>query len=329
MKTTSRAIVVEVPELRKIEGSDHLSFCQIDGYNVVVRSSDWFSGGKAVFIPPENIVDVRKPEFAFLRKKDSRDFEKIKVIRLRGVISAGVLIPALADDEIGSDVTERLGIVHDDPEAKFDVENEQSASPKGPLACLPKYDIDSFAKIHKYFKSDQSVVVTEKIHGQNSRFVYSSHDNAFHVGARGTWQKEKGICWSAVKKYPQIEEFCRKHPDLVLCGEVFGQQGGVYRYGLPSGNYDFRAFDIRDKDFQFVTYEKFKEICKLYSIPMVPEIYIGNYKDLEFLKQFAEGNSEIAPNVPKEGCVVKSYVEKRTEHGERMVFKIIGSGYKG
>lgn len=164
MKTTSQAIVVQMPELRKIENSDSLSFCQIDGYNVVCRSADWLNISKAIFIPPENLVDVRKPEFSFLRKKDNRDWEKVKVVRLRGVISAGILIPALPTDNIGDDVTERLGIVHDDPEAKFE-NKDQVKPPTGQLSYLPKYDVDSFAKIYKYFKEDDEVVATEKVHG--------------------------------------------------------------------------------------------------------------------------------------------------------------------
>lgn len=326
-KSTHSAVIVSLDTIEKHQDADSLSIARLDnGYTVVIRTSDWINCNKAIFIPPENLVDTLREEFAFMHGK--RQWEKIKVKRLRGVISAGLLIPALDSDNVGDDVTERLGIVHDDPEAKFE-DKDQAKPPTGQMAHMPKYDIDSFAKLYKYFKPEDEVVAGVKIHGQNSRFVYSSTDAKLYVGARTTWQKEGGICYSAVNKYPGIADFCLANPDFIVFGEVFGQQGREYSYGLPPKTYDFRAFDIKRPDFSCVDYDEFISLCKQYNIPTVVEVYRGPFTSLEFLKQFAEGSDPIWAGTPREGCVVKLVHDRMSYSGDRMIFKIIGSGYKG
>lgn len=326
MKTTSQATVVDTTDQTKHPNADTLSVINIMGYNVVGKTSDWEGVTKGIFIPPENLVNTTMPEFAFLHK--NREWEKVKVKRLRGFISAGLLIPALVTDNVGDDVTERLRIVHDDPEAKFEGK-DQVKPPTGQLSYLPKYDVDSFAKIYKYFANTDEVTVSEKYHGQNMRAVYSTADKKFFVGARGTWQEENGICWSAVRKYPGIQRFCEDNPDFIIAGEVFGQQGGLYNYGLPSKMYEFAAFDIRKPGFQFLDYDDFLSCCSKYGIPVVKELYRGQFTSLDFLKSFAEGQSTFCAKTPREGCVVKTVKEKRAESGDRLIFKIIGSGYNG
>ena len=326
MKTTNQATVVDTTNKSKHPNADTLSVINVMGYNVCAKTSDWEGVDKGIFIPPENLVDTQRPEFSFLHRK--RQWEKVKVMRLRGFISAGLLIPALPTDNVGDDATERLGILHHDPEAQFETK-DQVKPPTGQLSYLPKYDIDSFAKIYKYFVESDQIVATCKIHGQNSRFVYSTADKKFFVGARGTWQEDGGICWSAVKHHPGIQQFCIDNPDFILCGEVYGQQGGDYNYGLPSKHYGFAAFDIRKPDFQFLDYDDFLSCCSKYGIPTVSELYRGPFTSLDFLKSFAEGQDPLCSKTPREGCVVKLVKDRRCESGDRMTFKIIGSGYKG
>lgn len=326
MKTTNQATVVDTTEISPHSNADTLSVINLMGYNVVVRSVDWIGVSKGIFIPPENLVNTLREEFKFLHK--NREWEKVKVKRLRGFISAGLLIPALPSDNVGDDVTERLGVLHHDPEAQFEGK-DQEKPPTGNLSYLPKYDVDSFAKIYKYFANDDEVTCSEKLHGQASKFVYSVADEKVYVGARNTWQKENGICWAGFKKYPGIERFCLENPGLILLGETYGQQGGLYNYGLPKGYYDFAAYDIRRPDFQFLDYPDFLSCCSKYEIPIVKELYRGPFTNLEFLKQFAEGQSTFCDKTPIEGCVVKTVKERRAESGDRLIFKIIGSGYSG
>lgn len=325
MKTTNQAIVVDTTDIICHPNANSLSVIRSSGYNIVVKTSDWDGVDKGIFIPPENLVDTERPEFAFLHRK--RQWEKVKVMRLRGFISAGLLIPALPDDNVGDDVTERLGILHDDPEAQFEG-RDQVKPPLGQLNHLPKYDIDSFAKLYQYFSPNDEIVATVKIHGTNCRYVWSPEDDRFFAGSRTQWVADNTIHYRPAKTYPGIIDFCRENPGYILCGEAYGMQGGNYNYGLPPNMHDFRAFDIRKPDFQFVDYDDFIKFCLKYTIPMVDAAYIGKFTNLEFLKQFAEGPDPLCSKTPREGCVVKLTKERRAESGDRMTFKIIGSGYK-
>src|SRR3990172_3820195 len=105
-KSTHRVDVIQV-KMRPHENSDFLSLIEVYNYTVCVRTADWKDGDLAAYIPPDSVVDTNRPEFAFLKTKD-RQFERIRVKKLRGVISMGLLVPAPPNSKEGDDVAELL-----------------------------------------------------------------------------------------------------------------------------------------------------------------------------------------------------------------------------
>lgn len=327
-KSTHRAVVIPLVKLPH-PNADNLSIVQNGALTVVIRTEDWKDADRAIYVPAENFVDTNKPEFAWLKKnsEDPGKLEKVRVFKLRGVVSSGICVPCPADTPIGTDFTEALGIIHDDPEAKFEG-TEQVPSPKG--VNLTKYDIDSSGKFElEELQKFTNWVVTEKIHGTNTRFLFNASEEKFFCGSRTTWVRPDCLHGYAAKKYPQIEQFCRTHPGYVFYGETFGMQGGKYNYGLPPKNYDFRAFDIKRPDGTYLDFTEFKQICEQYGIPMVPIDGYSATFNLEYFKSLAEQPSYVCDKTPREGVVVKTMSETKTSTFERVVFKIIGPNYKG
>jgi hypothetical protein len=174
----------------------------------------------------------------------------------------------------GYDVSDVLGITHYVPE--FDVESTTSNSAAAPKRKYPKtlrgwffwslyklgfkkagrslaqevafnypvYDVDAY-KNHRNWVPDGTLVhVTEKIHGSNMRATFT--EGVFYVGSHEQWkQKGPNVWWNAAEQHPEIEEWCRTNPGLVLYGEVGPTQKG-FRYGAEEGETFFFGYDVYD-----------------------------------------------------------------------------------
>jgi RNA ligase (TIGR02306 family) len=323
-KSTHQCLVVDVV-LNKHPNADSLSYVNLfDGLaRVVVNTAQWEGKTKAVFIPVQNYVDVRRPEFAYLSTKEGQEHFLVKGIKLRGMKSDGILIPVPNDTPTGEDWTQKLGIIHkvDEPE----VESKETVSgPKG--YNLSKYDIDSAKNFARYFIEGEEVVVTIKYHGQNARYLFK--DGIQYFGGRTQWLEDKKShpIVAAYYNNPSIKEFCEANPNLVLWGECINMQG-KYNYGLPQGHRSFVAFDIRRLTGEWLSYDECWKLTSQHLIPMVRQVYRGPYSHDKIV--------ELAESLPKEfgheheGVVVKPIKERDTPRFERLVYKIISSGFKG
>jgi len=322
MLSTHKAEVVSV-KLENHPNADSLSIVRFDGFNVCVRTEDWIGIEKAVHIQPESLVDTTRPEFAFLAD-GKKDKMRVKPKRLRGIFSYGFLIPAPEDAKIGEDYSERLGIEHYEPPIKLTTQTDNVSAPPG---IFTKYDIDNLRKYNRVFKEGELVFISEKINGMNMRVVYSSEKEQIYVGSRNLWKKEDERCawWQAYKKYPQIKQFCKDHPNLVLYGEAYGNVGNM-KYGKD--NIDFAAFDIRRQDMSWINAEEFYSICIRYYIPYAPIIAFNIPFSFEEIEEFADGPSLIeGANHYREGVVIRPQKERHDDTINRVILKMVGETY--
>lgn len=323
MKSTHKAEVVEV-HLEPHLNSDNLSIVKIGGYQVVVRTEDWLGRDIGVYIQPDSIVDVSRPEFAFLAERgDVKDGKiRIRACKFRGALSYGLLIPAPKGAKLGDDLAEFLGVDHYEPETHYDLQGENIKAPPG---VWPKYDIESIRSKLEVFQEGEPVWVTEKIHGQNQRVVFT--DGRLYVGSRTLWKKETDKCkfWAAVKSNPGIFEFCKANPDWSVYLEGYGQVQDL-RYGRK--DIDGLAFDIRRPDGSFVGPEEFISLCEKFGIRTVPILAQNIPFNWEEIQKYAEGNSLVpGANNVKEGCVIRPQFERWNEKIGRVILKLVGFGY--
>ena len=321
-----RCEVIEV-KLEEHPNADSLSMVKAFGYDCAVRTDDWTDGDLAVYIPPDSLVSDTEP-FQFL-KRDSRQWNRIRVKRLRGYISQGLLVPAPDGSKIGDDVMEQMGITHYEPPEpmSFGGDNE-----KGPSGYYPKYNVENFnsssaqearVSLGQMLSVDDEVVVTEKLHGASARYVFS--EDRMWVASRTSWKKEeaKNVYWKGLVQNPWIEEWCRAHPGLVVYGEIFGQVQDL-KYGATKNQIKFAAFDILDKD-RWLDFDEAQDIGR--GLTWVPFLYRGKF-DEEKIRQMAETDSSICgADHLSEGIVVKPVVERKDLEIGRVLLKIVSNRY--
>lgn len=309
--STHEVRVVRLGAIHPHPNADTLGITEITGYTVVVRLAEWHAGDLGVYIEPDYIVPATEP-FAFLG-----DHRRIKVKKLRGVFSQGLLIRAPEGCSEGEDVVERLGITRYDPPLVPHGANSGEGESGPPGLIAPKYDVEPWRKNKNVLILGENVVITEKIHGANGRYAWAN--DRLWAGSRTGWRKPDETClwWIAAKSNPWIEEWCRAHENVILYGEVFGNVQDL-KYG---GGVQFRGFDARDgKTGRWIAHglEESQRAPILYSGP-----YTGEVLD------FAEGPSTVpGANHVREGCVIEAFEHMGgIRDMGRVKLKIVGNGY--
>lgn len=302
--------VVKIGHARPHPNADALEILDIWGFQCVVRKGEWNPGDLAAYIEPDSIVPATE-QFAFL--KDSR---RIKVRRFRGVYSQGLLVKPPEGVKEGDNVFDLMGIEHYEPPMKC--QNVDSV-PNGPKWC-PVYDVENWRKFSHVLMPGEVVVVTEKIHGANGRFMFDGERLWF--GSRTGWKVAESPWGQAAAKIPQIESWCREHPNVCLYGEVFGPIQDL-RYG---GALQFRAFDSFALDGMQWTHD-FQALPEEFKAPI---LFSGEY-DANVVAALAEGESTIpgAGHI-REGCVISAFEHRASSSVRQMgavKLKVIGNGY--
>ena len=158
--------------------------------------------------------------------------------------------------EVGDDIAEVLGVIDYEPPTDEELEGSlkhagDDVAPAPPMINAPKYDVESVYKYADCFEPGEPVYVSEKIDGQNARYVsklgprytertpggqIDAEDYTFHAGSRTEWKMEEvGSNWGrAIEQDPWIKEWMISNPESVLYGEVFGWVQPLH-YGAKQG----------------------------------------------------------------------------------------------
>jgi hypothetical protein len=259
----------------------------------------------------------------------------------------------------GDDVSDLLGITHYDPDA--DKPEDPSASaparkarrPKtlkgwvrfawhgimrklfpqthlGPIdtpIAIPTYDIEAFKNYKGTFAGDDEIVVTEKVHGSNARYMYL--DGIQYAGSRTQWKHadSKDEFRKALVQNPWIGAWCAENPGLVLWGELVPTQGDKWAYGTKKGEVKFLAFDIFNPETHtFYDYDTFLAAVPDESV-RVPELYRGTFGAYsQALLLYVDGLSAVpcAKNI-REGNVLKTVKEERVRGLGRKQLKVVSN----
>ena len=316
MKSTHVVEVVPI-RLEPHPNADSLSIVRVfDGYTCCVRTVDWEGKTKGAYIPPDSIVDSSRPEFSFLA-----GHERIKVKKLRGIVSMGLLVPVAEDVPLGIDLAESLGVTHYDPPLPLSSGGEAASAPAG---YRPAYDVDTLRRYAHVFTPGEPVWITEKIHGASARYCWLA--GTMHVGSRTEWKREgkDNLWWKVVESYPELTEFCRANPDITVYGEVYGNVQDL-KYGAGSGEIRFAVFDLL-KGAEWINPAEARQMAS--TLPWVPLLSDHTLFDLKTILELAEGESLIAnANHIREGIVVKPLLERTHPEIGRVCLKVVSNGY--
>ena len=317
--------VVQLGPVTKHPNADTLGIVHVWGYPVIVKLGEFKEGDLAVYIPIDAVVPTSDPMFAFLGRHS-----RIKAKKLRGVFSMGMLVPmgSWADGhllKVGDDVAGILNIKkYEEPEPA--VSHNGNMKTGGDCETVPffyiNYDVPNMRRYMPSLASGEEVVVTEKIHGCNSRFIY--HNGRIWAGSHNTWKKptEENMWWKLVKDY-NIENLASQ-PDRIFYGEAYGWVQDL-RYDHEQGKVSLRFFDIFDiKNGKWLDWDDMESIVKALGWETVPVLYKGAWDPT--MVSMAEGSSVIGNNM-REGIVVRPVKERFDQYCGRPVLKYVSEQY--
>lgn len=319
MSSLSSPSLAKIQTVENHPNADRLDIVHVDGCPCIVSRDQFKVGDEVIFIPFDCVLpkEGNFPENLLGRK--------IKPMRLRGTFSMALALENTWGLTEADNVGEALGITKWEPGVEVEKYDDGNTAPPPPGVCVSKYDLDSLRKYPDLIQEGEEVVITEKIHGANARFVVV--DGQLYCGSRSRWLKEEGggMWWAVAEKY-QLHKILKDYPGQVLYGEIFGQVQDL-KYGAGEGEYYFRVFDMYDsKVGTYWDYSALDEFCLDEDILHAPQLYQGPWRGASAHAYLAEGKSTIANHV-REGFVVRPTAERVDRKHGRVILKLHGQSY--
>ena len=197
-------------EIEEHPNADAIELAKVGDYRSIVRKGDFKTGDLGVYIPEAAIVpDWLISELGLEGKLAGKDKNRVKAIKLRGILSQGLIYPVQLDlgpdydhyirnpektsaalykeVEEGTDVTEYLDITKYEPPIPVHMAGEVSNA----FGYTLKYDIENFKRHPDVLFEGEEVVMTEKLHGTWCCFGFHPEIDHPIVTSRGL--SEKGL----------------------------------------------------------------------------------------------------------------------------------------
>lgn len=356
--STLKAEVIKIEDIIPHDNADLLEIVKIAGWYVVARKGAFKIGDLAIYLPIDSVLpSVLEAKLFPPDSKIKLHGARIRSIRIRGVVSQGMLIPVdlvpTAMRIEGTDVTSTLDITKFEPPEPGETGiGSPCRSKKNRIqnTQFNKYtDIENFKNYNREFADGEGVYVSEKLHGTSARYGWFKKENLslfvrlwywflltffkidktweFLVGSRNL-QVSDDPADNVYAKIARQYDLKDKIPlGMSIYGEIVGskiQKG--YTYGCKEGEHAFYAYDVKDNGKGYLCYKVFAHFCDCLAIPRVPELYVGPF-DATKMKEMTQGDSTIADQKVREGIVIKSYFEDSTPKIGRKVLKFVSDEY--
>lgn len=352
-----------VDEVFPIENADRLEQVAIGGWRVVVGKGEFKKGDKIVYFEIDSALPVTDERYDFLKERCLKRWMnhgeliletiRIKSIKLRGVVSQGLVMPIMLFPElalkfnVGDDVTEALGVEHYDELAekccRIQGVCKIAGNAKGnfPTHLLDKSDEERIQNLSEYFDGrfeEEEFEVTEKFDGSSATYIYAPEirpEDPFFVCSRNLELKEEegNLYWDIAKEYDilnKLKSFYegtsvsgKTHVQIAIQGEIVGPGVNKNRDQYPL--HEFRIFRIVDVG----TREYFvpEAACLASAMMKLPYVKIiknrfkafKELKTMEAFLEFVKGKTDRGHE--REGMVFKS-----NRNGE-LHFKVINNDY--
>lgn len=328
------ASIETIKSLKKHPNADRLELAQVLGWQSVVQSGLHREGSKVVFIVIDTIVPrCSWSEFLVDQKNPDKPI-RLKMVKLRGEHSAGIVIPIsqfpeICEMEVGTDVTELLGIQKYIKELPANLAGENVGD--FPTHIASKTDEDNGLSDPKLVEEviKHTTTITQKLDGSSCTVVIE--DGVItQVCSRNLSKKEtdNSTFWNAAKKLSILPGFTG-----VIQGELCGP--GIQQNTLRLSEPELFVFQIKKQDGSYMNYQEMKGFCnvelKCNVVPLVAETsFIGCDLDTAITKLQDLADVQVLPNKqPAEGIVVRpTDYPKSYESRRPLGFKILNRNYK-
>lgn len=345
--------------------ADALEIARIGDYRSIVRKADFRDGDMVAYIPegavlPQELVS----ELGLTGRLAGSDKNRVKAVKLRGVLSQGLCLPARKGWYKGQDVAAELGIFKYEPVIPAGFAGElQSVGGRRTL----KYDIENFKRYPDVFQEGEPVIFTEKLHGTFALFGVMGDENCLPitmaddsmealrlivaskgVAAKGLAFKpnaeanKNNLYVKTAHQYdliPGVEEIFGFQRSVFILGEIFGPGVQDLTYGLTKP--DFRIFDIyvgNPGEGKFLDDIELDQACVDLNIERVPVLYRGPFSKA-VLDLWTNGKETVSSTGRenhvgahvREGVVVRSARERKAgcdlPCDDRAQLKSVSEGY--
>lgn len=305
--------------------AEKLELAIVGGWQCCVQKGKYKSGDLITYIPPDSVLPVVLSDSLGVTKFLSNG--RIIPIRLRNEASFGLVIDPVGNE--GDNVADQLGITKYQPPVD---PNDKEAEASNPFFTTYT-DIENLRNFTDVFQDGEEVVVTEKIHGKNSRFGYIKNDDGVwqsFAGGRTVQRKnvQGSIYWHHWSQVSPLLGVVAHSPvaerQIVMFGEVYGTQKKM-KYGLP-GVLGYRMFDLLT-DGSYWNWDDILRIATACSVKTVPVLYRGPYS-LAKIVELSKGKSTIpgADHI-REGVVVRPVVERLNPKVGRVILKLVSDDF--
>lgn len=290
--------------------ADSLEIAQVGDYQSIIRKDQFKTGDLAVYIPEQAIVPPLVLEKLNLTGKLSGpNKDRVKALKLRGIVSQGILYPVVQDFEdqdsafmevpsaegkqlkLGEDGAEALGLVKYEPVLPSTLSGEVYYLEELKF----KFDIQDFKKHNKVFIEGERVVITEKLHGSFTIFgkilnekLLTDYPTGFIDGTY--FVSSKGLIEKGTFFQPHVDNVYTRNltPDVKKGLDDMAKQYAQSLANTDELNKTRFVFIVGEtlgvqKGFQYGT-EKFR----MFGAGVVLNSDLKGFLDFKFMKEFAD-----------------------------------------
>lgn len=314
-----------------IPGADLIEVATVQSWRVVVKKGVFAVGQTAVFFEIDSLIPHR-PWSAFLFK-DTRELHRLKTVKMRGVVSQGLLVPIADIPELagrewvsGDDVTELLDI----KKWEMVLPAQLAGQVKGNFPhWLRKTDEERVQNVKNVIDEirDIPIYVSQKMDGTSA--TYYKHEGVFGVCSRNLELREEGgdSYWAMAKEL----DLPNKLPDgFAVSGELTGPGIQGNKMGLAKKTlYLFNVWDIKNQKYlDHADFVAFTATLGVETVPMLSVNWIENKPaTVDEWLAYAAG-IDYANGKPAEGVVVRPMVERYSPALDgRLSFKVISNRF--
>lgn len=345
--STHQVRVRRVHEVLDHPNADRLEICKIDGYQCVVRKGQYKKGQLVVYIPEQSVIpdyllinlgfwqwlEYQNSSFDVVSRKgkgilSGKDGNIVKICKLRGEISQGIIFPADERWKLDDDVAEILGIT----KYEAPIPNELLSSVEhGPLPI--KFDIENIQSYPDVLEPGEPVHISTKLHGSCCFILFDSNGTNW-ISSKGLISKnlylsESSMYHRATKSYINTLASLvnRDYSYTLFLGEVYGKGVQDLHYGKDKPT--FALFDIAQYEndlWNFIPRPIAFRTAEHCHIATVPLLYEGPWSP-SLINEYVIGKrSSMAPHV-EEGAVICSSNNREDTSIGRVILKSINPDY--
>lgn len=335
--------------------ADALEIARVGDYRSVVKKGQFRSGELVAYIPEQAIVpDPLLDELGLRGRLAGKDTNRVKAIKLRGVLSQGLVYPARDAWSEGQDVAGELGIVKYEPPVPAHMNGQVYGA--GPTCCV-KYDVENFKAYPGVLQEGEPVVFTEKIHGTWCQLgvlpaASAGEHGPLVVSSKGLAGKGLAFVPGAPENANNLYLRAARHLEIerrvaeafagalaggrpvFVLGEVFGAGVQDLSYGAKTDHdrtLGFRVFDIHVGwvgQGEYLSDAALEAACAALGLPRVPVLYRGPF-GRAVMAEHTDGSESVSGQGLhlREGVVVRPQLERYHPELGRVQLKSVSERY--